>query len=282
MLDFNVSLEDFKLMLEKPEFKAILYQSEFYYEFEQLGSYGKGLFSLFEDLALKLGRVPSQNEFIKAGFKIAKSHFTDNIKPDKGKILSIGVNDFGHKEYHSFYWNDQLRESIMQRLSRGYRSYLVEYSTILTIKNLFPQYKVGTNSYLDLVAGIDIVVGDKKEDKMLYVHVMSDSGFSNDMYMKKEKRRGARRDRFGNLQFYKRSFKKGHLQLTFTYDDSASTIAINGNPMIKPEHIKNVIELSFNAPNLDSFKEPDQIIKLDEWIKSKNINKNGLGSFWIN
>jgi hypothetical protein len=285
MLNYNMSVMEYKQLIQNDWFALKEYKSEFYYEFEQLGSYGKDLVFMFEQLASRYNRVPSQAEYIKEGFERAKEFFTDPKKVKQGgRWFVIGKDDYGNNEFAFFMWDEdkKLQEAVKTRLARSYSSHLVEYSTILTIKELFPELHVGANEYLDLVAGIDIVLGNKAENKMLYIHITSESSYSDYWMKRKEKKKGVGIDKTGKMHFYTRNFKKGHLQITFSYEESASTDIFNGIPFIKEEHLKNIIEKSFEkAPYLDSFKKKEQLKKLHDWLKGNGINKNGISKLWI-
>lgn len=281
MINYEINVEQYKEMIRQPEFTMKQYAYVGYDEFEKLVSYGD-LANLFEELAGRYGRVPTQNEYVKEGLTRCKAFFIGKAKPNGDRWLSIGKHPNGKPIWHNFIWEDRLERAVVQRLARSYPSHMVEYSTILTLKTKFPEFKVGANDYLDGIMAVDIVVGSPKHDKLLYVHVTSESSYSDYWLKKKESRDGIGFDKAGNKHYYKRNFMKGHVHLAFSKCDSESTEVINGIPVIKLNHIQEVLEKAFTlAPTMDTWKEKEQLCKLHDWLKENNIDKNGLGSVWL-
>jgi hypothetical protein len=281
MLNYNMKLNEYKELISKPEYAMKQYEWVGYEEFEKLVSYGN-LANLFEELADKYGRVPTQTEYVNEGLAISKAFFVGKSKPNGDRFLPIGKKADGKPIWHNFKWSEKLEKAIVQRLARSYPSHMVEYSTILQLKNNYPEYKVGANDYLDGIMAVDIVVGSEKQDKVLYVHVTSASAYSDKWLKVKEDRLGVGIDKDGNKHYYKRNFKKGHVHLAFSKEESESTEIINGIPVFKDSHIQEVLEIAFTlAPTMDTWKKKEQLVQLHKWLKENHIDKNGLGSVWL-
>lgn len=283
MLNYNLTIEEYIEMIQKTEFAMEHYEYVDFPEFEKIVTYGYGIATVFEDLAEKLGRIPTQQEFIKEGLARCKAFFVDPNKVKQGgRWLTVGKYDDGSPIWYHFKWDKKLISAATSRLARSYPSFVVEYSTILMIKSKFPEYEVGVNDYLDGIAGVDICIGSEEQDKMLYVHITNGSDYSQYWLERKESRTGKGWDKKGKKYEYKRNFKKGHLHLTFTHYDSVSTQYINGMPMIKEEHLRNVLGMAFSKSlYMDSFKEQEQLKDLDNWLISNDINENGLCFSWL-
>lgn len=266
-------------MISQPEFEMKQYQWVGYDEFEKLTSYGD-LANLFEELAEELGRVPTQTEYIKAGFERSKEYFQ---KKGEDRWLPIGTYPNGKKIWHNFKWEEKLMRAIIQRLARSYPSHMVEYSTILTLLEKYPHYKIGASDYIDTIMAVDIVVASEEHNKVAYLHVTSASGYSDKWLKRKEDRKGIGIDKNGKKHYYKRNFKKGHVHLAFSRkEETDSTEFINGIPIIKESHIESVVEVAMMlAPYMDTFKDKEQLVELHNWLIENDIDENGLGNFWL-
>lgn len=267
-------------MISKPEFTPRKYEWVNYEEFEALKSFGD-IANLFEELAGVLGRVPTQDEFVAEGFKRSEVFFK---KKGKDRWLAVGEYPNGKPIWHNFQWEDErLQKAVKHRIARSYFSHMVEYSTILQLKEKYPEYKVGASDYLDGIMGVDIVVGSKEYNKVLYIHVTSASGYSDHWLRNKEGRDGVGFDKDGNKHYYKRNFKKGHVQLAFSKkEETYSTEFVNGIPMFKDSHIQQVIEVAMIlTPHMDSWEKKEQLVDLHKWLIVNDIDSNGLGCFWI-
>lgn len=282
MLDYTLSIDKYKELISQPAYAMKQYEWAGYEEFEQLVSFGN-IANMFEELADKLGRVPTQNEYIQEGLARSKAFFVGKSKSNGDRFLPIKKDKSGKVlKWHNFKWTEKLEKAVTQRLARSYPSHMVEYSTILTLLSKFPQYKIGANDYLDGILGVDIVVGAEKANKVGYVHVTSASGYSDHWLKKKEDRTGKAWDKDGNKHEYKRNFKKGHIHLAFSAYESESTEIINGIPMIKHSHIQHVLEVAFTlAPYMDTWQAKEQLHQLHKWLKDNKIDKEGLGTVWL-
>jgi hypothetical protein len=283
MLDYAMSTKEYREMISQPAFEMKQYEWVGYDEFEQLVSFGK-LANLFEELADKYGRVPTQTEYVNEGLAISKAFFVGKSKPNGDRWLPIQKDKQGKVlKWHNFKWEDRLEQAIKQRLARSYPSHMVEYSTILQLKEKYPEFKVGANDYLDGIMAVDIVVGSEKHNKVLYVHVTSASDYSNHWLKKKEDRKGVGFSKDGSKHYYTRNFKKGHVHLAFSRtEETASTEFVNGIPIFKDSHIQSVIEMAFLlAPHMDSWEKQEQLMQLHNWLKDNHIDDAGLGAVWL-
>lgn len=281
IMNYNMSIEDYKKMISTQEFAMKQYAFVDYFEFEQLTSFGN-IANLFEELAVKMDRVPTQDEYVTEGVVRAKAYFCDPAKmKDGGRWLPIKKDAKGKvTKWHHFKWTVLLNNAITQRLARSYPSHMVEYSTILALKNK-SQYMVGANDYLDTLLAVDVVVGSKEHNKIAYVHVTSDSAYSDKWLKIKEDRKGVKYAN-GKRFEYARNFKKGHVHLAFTKTFSDSTDVINGIPMLKESYIQSKLEVAFlQAPSMDTLKGKEQLVQLHTWLKGNGIDANGLGSVWL-
>ena len=279
-----MSIDEFKEMISREEYTPKHYDYVDYWEFEQLVKIGD-IANLFEELADRLGRIPTQQEYIAEGVERSKAYFTNPAKmKNGGRWFPIKKDAKGKvTRWHHFKWDKLLEMAVTQRMARSYPSHLVEYSTILTLLSKFKEYRVGANDYLDGIMGVDLVVASEKHNKVVYVHVTSASDYSDHWLKKKEKRSGTVYDKDGNKHHYKRNFKRGHVHLAFSkFEETDSTEFVNGLPIIKESHLQSVLETAFVlAPYTDSYKKMEQLVDLHKWLKTNGIDANGLGKVFF-
>ncbi|WP_422406938.1 MULTISPECIES: hypothetical protein [Gammaproteobacteria] len=284
MLNYNMSIENFKEMIKKPEYKAVQMPFKPYPEFEALNFYGVDP-SLFEDLADQLGRIPTQTEYINKAYAQAVSYFTDPKHYRDGISYLNWMNKKTKKwnNNYPFKFDDRLKYSITQRASRTYPSLITEYSTILTLRSKFPFYAVAAHDHLDSLMGVDIVVSNlyADQDKSVYLHVHSGSPDATNLVKDKATRPVKRTDSWGKAHYYKRDFSKGHFSLTFSKYPSKSTEYINGIPFIKESYITEVLDKAFyESSNTDNFN-CSQIQQLNNFLIDNHIDSNGTNGMWV-
>ncbi len=284
MLDYTMSIESFKEMIKKPEYKAVQMKFQQYPEFEGLNYYGVSP-TLFEDLAEKLGRIPTQAEYINEAYKSSVNFFTDP-KHCKNGVRYLNWKCYKTKKWHNnhpFKLDKKLAYSITQRASRTYPSLIAEYITILTLKTKFPSYVVGAHDHLDSLMGVDIVVSNLYADqnKSVYLHVHSGSPDATNLVKDKATRPVKRIDNWGKAHYYKRDFSKGHFSLTFSKYPSKSTEYINGIPFIKESYIKEVLDHAFyESNNTDNFN-CSQIQQVNKFLINNHIDSKGTKNMWL-
>ena len=277
-------------MLNQPEYALINYPLHTHPTFELLIDYGD-ISNLLDEMVAEIGRFPTQKEYVEAGVMRAKSYFSPlpGKKPDVTKYW--GKNNANSAIFN---WNDlELQKAVRKRLSRAYPSHLLEYTTAVQLRELYPTFKIGTNAWLDLTAGIDIVVGSPEHNRIVYVHVTSNSQQSNSALNDKKKRWGMARDANNKMHWYERNFNKGHIHLAFDkFKETDSTRFINGNPILKTEHLKHVMDSAMSVPDptLKHFDTwyPDeknqraqQLLHLHNFLLQNKVDEKGLGTVWI-
>lgn len=287
---YKMTIEEYKNMLEQEEYKAVNYPVHSYGDmFEMLMDYGD-ITSLFDDLVDELGRVPSQQEYINAGIERAKLFFTPrkdfgngNIKYGditKGRTLTVGKKQY--QRSHTFYWHEEeLQKAVKKRLSRTYPSLLVEVGVIIYMRELFPDLVTAVSPEIDIILGVDAVAIDLKKDKAIYIHVTGASGGGTNFLNAKKNRWGYAKDANGKGHFYERKSNRGHIHIAYSkFNEDATTQIINGNPVIKEEHLKNIIEVAFQQTAVDSaigLEGLAQLRDLHNWLVEEKIKSEGLG-----
>lgn len=290
MTIYDMPLNELETLLNGPEYKSNIYPIHTHPNFERLNDYGS-IRTLFDDLTEELGRIPSQTEYVAAGTLRAQKFFTPTV-PGTTEV----TKRWGKKNMYSgtFDWNDpELQKAVNKRLSRTYPSFLVEYTTIVQLKTLYPGYHIGTNDWLDTTAGIDIAVASPEHNRIVYIHVTSSSQQATDTYNNKKSRVGIAFDKNHKAHWYERNFNKGHIHLVFDkFTDTATTRFVNGNPILKPEHIKHVIDTAMGVPDttLSHFDTwyPDknnqraqQLLHLHNFLLQNKVDEKGLGTVWV-
>lgn len=279
-------------MISKEEYKFTDFRAPSYPSFLKLKSYGN-MTNLFEELTEKLGRTPTENEYVFEGFNRSRAYFTD-----PAKVKGTGDNTYRWfpldkkiengkqivSQWGKFYFDhpikgELLRENVKSRLSYNYVSNIVEMGVVATLCDL--GYLVGVNDLVDGVFGVDVVVGVPELDKVIYLHVTTKKGMR---YVKeKENKDGFTFDDNGKGIWFKgRDYSVNHQYLLYgtKLGESEGVELINGNPVITAEQIESVI-LDAVENKSDKLKSPAQLLFFDNWLKNNGI-KNGIGKIWIN
>ena len=240
-----------------------------YPEFEQINYFGD-TFNLFDELIVQLGRPATQHEYIQEYIYRAKAFFTaerylENDGSRKVKVKGIT---------YSFIWNEELVKAVIQRANRTYQSSMVEYTTALQIKELFPESKILMSPLIDSCFGSDIVL--MMDGKVSYIHVFSDTYWGHEAFKIKEKRHGIARNTTGHICFYKRNWSTAHVPLAFGREENKMTEIVNGNPLFKEDKLKEYIEDLFNTPGKHEsvMTGHSQIEKFIKWCADNSIDYN--------
>ena len=280
-MQYTLSTKELKDLLQTEAFRATNYPCHNLPHFEELGDYGN-IKTLFDDLLSELGRPPSQKEYVTAGTARAKEFFKPNTVAGRTSVHSVRKN--GKSKQLSFTWNSELITAVQKRLSRTYPSFLVEYSTIIMLKELYPNFKLAANPYIDGIFGADIVVASKEDNKVFYIHVIRNTATSRQYLKDKATRKGYCKDVLGNNKYFTRNWDKSHIELAYDTYASDSTENINGNFIMKDSYIKEVIEKELNSPeeDTDGFNNKNQISIFHTWLIKNKIDSKGLNGAWIN
>lgn len=184
---------------------------------EKVTGFGQSIGDAFEYLLVQYGRLPTQVEFADYCVEQAKDWWTVDI---------TGID-----------WNSTVEMAVRNRQLRSYSSHLVELHSLLTLRELFPEWQIYCSDSIDLLMGVDLVV--ETEQKRLYIHVFKNSRSAFQAYQKKQKR-GGTRNAAGKFVKYNRDFT-GDKSLQFDWSQSQcseSTQFINGNPLFKKEYLQ--------------------------------------------
>lgn len=240
-----------------------------YPEFEQINYFGD-TFNLFDELIVQLGRPATQHEYIQEYIYRAKAFFTAERYLENNGSRKVKVKGITY----SFIWNEQLVKAVIQRANRTYQSLMVEYTTALQIKELFPESKILMSPLIDSCFGSDIVL--MMDGKVSYIHVFSDTYWGHEGFKRKEKRHGIAKNTTGHTSFYKRNWSTAHVPLAFGREENEMTEIVNGNPLLKEDKLKECIEDLFNTPGKHEsvMTGHSQIEKFIKWCADNSIDYN--------
>ncbi|MED4619466.1 hypothetical protein [Priestia megaterium] len=161
-MELNYTLEELETLLAKPEYRAynrLNYSNvpEALYDgvkkMDNVVSFGQEVIDLFDNMVDRLGRLPSQKEYIAEGLPLYEAFWKEN--------------QYTHKKINGYPWTKGVKLGIMDRIARTYTSKLVELHLELMLKEL--GFTVKAHPLLDSVMGVDLVVED--DEKIYYVHV---------------------------------------------------------------------------------------------------------------
>lgn len=279
-MQYNLSIKQLEELLKTDAYRATNYPCHNLPEFEELSDYGN-IKTLFDDLLTQLGRPPSQKEYVTAGTARAKEFFKPNTFGGRASVHTAYKN--GKTKQLSFIWNSELITAVQKRLSRTYPSLLVEYSTIIMLKEMYPNFKLAANLYIDGIFGADIVVASKEHNRVFYIHVIRNSASSRQLLKEKATRKGFCQDVFGHNKYFIRNWSTSHTELAYDTHESSRTANINGNFIMKPEYVREVIEgeIHSSAANSDGFNSHSQISIFHTWLIKNKVDSNGLNGSWV-
>ncbi|MCM3639709.1 hypothetical protein M4D68_00930 [Priestia aryabhattai] len=241
MTKLNYTLAELEELLAQPDYRAytrLNYSNvpepllDGVRKMDNVVSFGQGIIDLFDNMVDRLGRLPSQKEYIDEGLPISQEFWEEN--------------QHTHNKINGYPWTKGVKLGVMDRLARTYTSKLVELHLEIMLKDL--GYKVRTHALLDSVMGVDIVVED--DLKRYYVHVTTSKhgiAGAERSVRKKESRgnflvKGEYKDYWVK---YGRDFK-GDCVLCYestTPLHNNSTKWINNNPVFNKEYIQEYFQL---------------------------------------
>lgn len=287
---YQLTTKQVETMLNKPFYFQKVYPQHTHPTFENLIEYGD-ISSIWEDLITKLDRIPSQTEYVAEGMERARVFFSPDV-PGKTTV----TKKWGRGNSHSgvFDWTDpMLHTAVTKRLSRAYPSFVTEYTTIIQLKELYPNFLIGTNDWLDMTAGVDIAVASPEHNRIVYIHITTRSQQATDNYNNKKSRKGVAFDKNHKAHWYDRNFNKGHIHLAFDkFKTTETTRFINGNALLKPEHIKQVIDTAMSVPDVtlkhfdtwypdENKQRAQQLLHLHNFLLQNKVDEKGLGTVWV-
>lgn len=239
--DLKLSVKQLEADLQKPEYLAIdpvrfgkltRMQKTEISTAEKVTGFGHTVGDSFEGLIKQFDRVPTQKEYADFSLKKIKAWWT---------VSTAGIE-----------WSETVEQAVYNRQLRSYSSHLVELHTMLSLRELFPNWKIYCTESIDLLMGVDLVI--ETEQKRLYIHIFKNSKSAFQAFRKKEKR-GGRKTETGKFKKYKRDFT-GDKSLQYDWSQSQcsdSTMFINGNPLFKKEYLFTQLTM-FNS--FKQFGEP--------------------------
>lgn len=239
--------------------------------FQDLNFFGE-VYCVFDELAEALGVAPPVSDYTKEYISRAKAFFTTNT--DKSGFKTVSQYDYTNKRYYycSYRWGIDLELAVKQRALKAYQSYLVEWLTIKQLKALYPGSRVIYGDTIDTVFGVDIVLHLK--DKVLYLHIISNTKWGYIGYNKKANRSGVYKKN-NNIVKWDRHWGIAHKTLAFDRVTSISTEIINGNVKFKDDYLKHYIDSCFIAGCWEPYnKTSNSLYDFRLWLESNNIKRD--------
>lgn len=204
MIDYTVDFRQLGLAQQK----AVL-------EFEKFN--GTGIGGQYGELKDKLGRVPTQAEFIDECLPVVMG----NWALYKDKVFAIGYTEDMDRA---------VKNQMLYRLDRNYRSFLFEDEAVKKLEEKFPGCRIVRNFWLDMLMGVDIVM--VWEENIYCFHITKEGKDIKDKEKKAWYKAG---DKWIS---YKRDFSR---HIVWTYKDCLAEVPeliVEGN-INKPNSIWN-------------------------------------------
>ena len=226
-------------VINKHEFNRNYMPMDGYSNYERQLAYGitmvnyLGLNLIYDELKTSLGRIPTQEEYIKA-YIDKYNYFWDkegriNYKRKDGTILTIPKIEHLYKH-------------IKDRASRSYLSYINEEYIKARIRALYPEYLIYSSSELD-TCGVDLLLVHNITKEIELIHVSRDKNLGN-----KTEIANIRFKPNGNKYKFNRRAFRGHKYINYGVKRDWSNILTtlnftkNGYDLPTDENIKMVLE----------------------------------------
>lgn len=209
------------------------------------------LTTLFDDYIEK-GVFPTQDEYVKRYYELQLTAL---------KRLHPQLKSDNPAEY------DALKKGTWNRATRAYMGYMVQYHTLLLLRENFPEAHFYTSQAFDEAGKVDIVMHYKH--RYHYIHITSTSAHA---------KRHARRK-----QWLKRFMSDDTGDIYLTYDPvrrgySAHTRFIGQYPLFKKEWLIETIEAHANSTEFgdddSEFSTTQLKMMLDFVTRNKSITVN--------
>ena len=248
-----------KDLLKREEYKIVDKKlDEYYSEFEELYSYGFVGAYMFDDLKKELGRIPSQYEFVKEGLTRAEEFFLKSPRQWLSK---------SRKNYY-FNWDSKLINSVENRLSRSYFSFVLEEQVAEFVKARYGA-KTTSNSLIDVVFGSDVTF--VLDDKIYYIHITKNNRWSSELLTSKGKKSVYVVDEKGQKRYWKRDWKNGHHVLTYNNRSESRMTEVNGNLLFEEAYLENWFDKMFEKEKFDSFNGKSELLSFYEYLNRFNL-----------
>lgn len=214
---------------------------------------------IFRELISKLGRIPTQREFIK---EASKRVFREWVR----KSQYYGTNNNNGIYQHLL--NDQIMENTVQnRIKRTYMGFVAEWNLLAIIKSKFNDVIIMRNPYVDVRMGIDFFVVFVNEGKVINIHSTSSSAKSKSYLNKKSE--CSENGFVGDLMFYYSSTK-----------NTKESRLINGFPIYNEDFVTTTIKEALNEPSIGSAFIGSKLQEYMAALKFKYSWDNYMSSSW--
>lgn len=214
-------------------------------------NYGGNADETFDDLEIKLGRIPTYHEFVEANFKSIK---TSEWAVNKG-----------------IEWDSEKEECVKVRVGWWYTSHITELLTLSQLSLLYPDSKSWTDPLVDRVFGTDIVFEDSETGCNFYLHITK---HGNSIMSKQD--RGFCKDVDGKWHKFKRDFSAdlGHMELLYDRQTGRTTKYIGSQPVFRKDYLERKIE-SLRAVSIfndfDDTVTPAELDRFNQFVQDNNI-----------
>lgn len=243
-------------------YRAIKYDFVNYPEYEKLN--GSVIMpAVFDRLVDRLGRIPTQREFVEEGLLDSAKFFLNPQKLKNGNERWLKVyNDKGYKVWHNFSWTERLQKAIVSRLARSYHSMTAEHTAELTLKYLFPDWTIISDERLDRVLGTDIVcITD--DNQVVYFHVTAESNYALHL-LKRKARYDGKLYKGGKPIYFKRNFNAAHKLLLYSRKlENNKSMHHASIIFFKKTYIENT---ALSALEDAEELQDSQLVKFNDWL----------------
>lgn len=285
--------QDIIKLYKQPQYKPGHFPYVDYKEFQALNTLP--IAHIFDEMTAKLGKMPTQKDYIVECIQAARPFFDERADT----AISIGRN----KKHQFGAWkeNELLIKALKGRSASTYLSKSVEYTALIQLQSLLknpahaaifgPEDYVISHEYLDLIQGVDMALVLKKQNIVIYFHVIKNSK-NAEMYREIKWNRGGYYHQNKYLPYDRKVHLEktidSHIDLKFDTNkkNSVTTDLINGMPLLKEEYLLQVIKQAID--NKDKLKLDTaatdtnlELNQLHNWLPETSINKRGLETIFI-
>lgn len=225
--------------------------------------------AVFDELSEKLGRLPIREEYVQECL----------IRTEK-YVEKLTLKEKSRRKKHRsekkllLRWNNDTKKEVRNIAEKAYTSFVIEYATVIQLKDLYPEAKIVTSFSIDHTFGADIVL--YLDNKVIYLHIMSRSDNSIKAFERKSKTPGRAESRKNIIHYWKRDWSEGHVQLRYVRKDHNRMNIVNGNPIFEEVFLKKTVNEALSDRNkherTDIKGKKTSIEAFIDWCNTRDID----------
>lgn len=174
-------------------------------------------------------------------------------------------------EWHTPEAIELFKETLTDRLSRQYKSSIIEDTTLQMLNYMYPEATFYVSQQIDWYMGVDIVM--QLEDRLYYLHITS-----NTTYAKQKAQKKSAYHKFyiptptGRIYIHFQRNFKDHIFLYYDRRDSDTTFTYYDYSILKQQYLQGIIAHADKNNLFEDVNDPNnQLWTLERELQKKNV-----------